>query len=185
MNSAGITNFVTGFANISALCANSSVLLCHSMKIFIFLLSSFISTLSWAQAKACYEIEIDFRTKKTFSSHADYQATVYDWLMREPAMPGPLSLWRAYGIYKREQQKALGLGNDKTAHCYLGCRIAQDVNYVTADYVGWYKEDQDIRDCKRGSQFDEYDYIATIKGAEIGEQQSDPMTCQRACKQLY
>lgn len=145
----------------------------------------FSATTSWAQAKACYEQEYNMKTRKVFSSQSEYDDAVREWQDRHPGGASPISLWRAYNIYKKEQQKALRLGNDKRAHCYVGCRIAQEIDLHTADYVGWYKEERDLSDCNIKSHFDEVDYVATLKGAEVGEQQRDAATCERACKQLY
>lgn len=77
------------------------------------------------------------------------------------------------------------MGSDKLAHCYIGCRISQETNYHTADYVGWLKEDRDISDCRGQSYFDEEDYRATVRGAQFGESQPDAPSCERACKQVY
>lgn len=100
-------------------------------------------------------------------------------------MPGPIDLMRAYSLYKKEKAQAEKLGNDKRAHCFLGCRISQHTDYHTADYVGWLKEDRDISDCNPRSHFDEEDYRATVRGAQIGESQNEAATCIQACKQVY
>lgn len=154
-------------------------------KLLPFLLICFATTPSWAQAKACHEQEYNEESRKVFSSRDEYADAIRAWKARAPDTPHPIALWRAYNIYKKEHHKALSLGNDKRAHCYIGCRISQDIDFPTADYVGWYKEERDLSDCNRRTHFDEIDYIATIKGAEIGKQQHESSTCERACKQLY
>lgn len=153
--------------------------------LFILAFVVFSANTSLAQSKACYQKELNQKTKKVFSSQEEYDATRIDWQYRSPGRANPIYLWRAYNLYKKEQQKALALGNDKRAHCYIGCRIAQETDFHTADYVGWYKEERDLNDCKASTQFDELDYLSTVRGAEIGVQQDEGSTCARSCKQLY
>jgi hypothetical protein len=67
----------------------------------------------------------------------------------------------------------------------VGCRISQEVNYRTAEYVGWYKEDQDIKDCNKSTHFDVADFDATVEGAQMGQSQIDVAGCLQACTQKY
>lgn len=144
-----------------------------------------ISFNALAAKPLCYQQEIDPQTGKVFESVRDYEALLADWNHQEPAPANPFSLMKAYGIYNKEKSLSLRLGNDKTAHCYLGCRISMDVNLKTAIYVGWLKEQRDITDCNRASRFETADYTATAHGAEMGSSLRAPEECQRACKQAY
>ena len=92
------------------------------------------------------------------------------------------ALMKAYNVYTKEKKIADSLKNDKKAHCYMGCRIAQEVNFKTAEYVGWMKEDQDIRDCKASTHFDEADFVATVKGAELAQSALDGKACFSSCQ---
>lgn len=156
-----------------------------SMYKILFIVMLGFSSLAQAQKKLCFQNEIDPRTGRTFFSENEHQDLRAAWLDKSPGITNPFSLMKAYAIYKNEKAYAQSLGSDKLSHCYLGCRISQATNYQTADYVGWLKEDRDLTDCKANSQFDEEDYIATIKGAQFGETQSEPATCARACLQIY
>lgn len=144
-----------------------------------------ISLDATAAKPLCYQQEIDPRTGKVFESAQDYEALLTEWSHQEPAPANPFSLMKAYGIYNREKNLSLRLGSDKTAHCFLGCRISMDVNLKTAIYVGWLKEQRDITDCNRSSRFETADYTATVHGAEMGSSLRTPDECQRACKQAY
>lgn len=138
-----------------------------------------------AFAQECFSNEINPRTNKIFSSAEVYQGVVQDWLSREPESPGIFTLARAYSIYKKEQAAAQALGNDKRAHCYMGCRISQGTNYRTSEYVGWMKEDRDIKDCKKGTRFEYADFDATVVGGQFGQSQVDATGCVSICKQNY
>lgn len=100
-------------------------------------------------------------------------------------MPFPWHLVKAYSVYKNEKTQAERMSSDKRAHCYIGCRIAQETNYETADYVGWLKEKRDLSDCNPKTHFDEEDYKATIRGASFGNTQRDSLGCLQACTQTY
>lgn len=158
-------------------------------KLFLSALFLILLDLPAAQAQvevsACYKNEYNDRTKKVFTSSDEYNETLYNWYFNAPPQANPLALIKAYKLYKIEEANSVKLGNDKRAHCYIGCRIAQVVNFKTADYVGWIKEESDLRDCNLNTRFEEKDYLATRRGAEIGEQQSDPAICRTVCKDIY
>lgn len=154
------------------------------MKSLSLLFVTFLMT-QQAFAQACFSSEIDPRTNKIFASDDVYQTTVKDWLSREPRHPGLFDLYAAYGVYKSEQSVAQSLGNDKRAHCYMGCRITQKTNYETTEYVGWLKEDRDIKDCKKGTRFEYADFDATIVGGQKGQSEVDAEGCISTCKRNY
>lgn len=136
-------------------------------------------------AEACFTQEFNPTTNKVFASQADYDAALSDWQFRAPTSPGLFSLARAYAVYNKEKATAQQITNDKRAHCYVGCRISQDVDFRTAEYVGWLKEDRDIKDCNKGSHFDAADFDATVVGAQLGQSQMDATGCMAACKQNF
>ena len=151
---------------------------------FLILILSLFSWTAHAQS-SCYLGETDPRTGKVFASDNDYQDELARWQSKAPSMPGPISLLRAYRVYSAEKDRAAAMKSDKLAHCYMGCRISQTTDYATADYVGWLKEDRDIKDCRKTSHYDEHDYIATLRGAQLGETQNTAQECLRACEQIY
>ncbi|MGZ3780993.1 MAG: hypothetical protein ACXVCY_10125 [Pseudobdellovibrionaceae bacterium] len=128
-------------------------------------------------------METDSRTGTYFQSEEDYQKELERWALQNPGMPSPLSLVKAYSVYSKEKSKAVAISkkSDKKAHCYVGCRISQVTNYDTANYVGWLKEERDLKDCDPKTHYDEEDYRATLKGAQIGENHS--ADCLQACTQ--
>lgn len=154
-----------------------------SLALLLILLTSSLSAM--AAKPLCYQQEIHPHTGKVFQSQQEYEGFLADWSRQEPPPANPFFLMKAYGIYNREKAVSLSLGNDKTAHCYLGCRISMDVNLKTAIYVGWLKEQRDITDCNRSSSFETADYDATVHGAEMGTSLRSAEECQRACKQTY
>lgn len=152
------------------------------MKILIFVCYIFFSTGAIA-AEQCFQNEVNFRTKVVFASEDEYQQELFYWQQKEPEMPGMFELYKAYETFNKAKADAAKLKSDKTKHCFIGCRIAQDTSYPTADYVGWFKEIQDLKDCKRNTHYEEADYIATLRGAEAGR--NDAVECLAACKQIY
>lgn len=155
------------------------------MKLFI-LLSVFVFQVSaLAAQRECYLNEMNPQTGEAFATTQIYAKMKSEWKKLSPGLSQPFLLVRAYAVYKQEKDKAESLGTDKLAHCYMGCRIAQETDYSTAAYVGWLKEDRDISDCKAFSHFDEEDYIATIRGAEFGVVPVDTPSCAAMCKQIY
>lgn len=111
------------------------------------------------------------------------EASALMWRNRRPAHPGALRLARAYLTYRHEGATLAKIKYDKWAHCYAGCRIAQDVDVLTANYVAWLKEDRDLHDCDPGTHFDPEDEIATNIGASLASQAESPSACLALCKQ--
>ena len=110
---------------------------------------------------ACFQAE-------GFASEAAWSAQLRDWKNEAPPFPGPLNAWRGYETAKREQDFARNhFRNDKQQHCYVGCRITQDVNFDTSQYAGWEKERRDLTDCNSGTRFEIADYSATVAGAHF------------------
>lgn len=112
-----------------------------------------------------------------------------EWNAIKPDMPALTSLWKAKNVIDTERRYSLKLGNDKTAHCYLGCRISDETNTGTAQYVAWQKEYQDATDCNQKSLFEIADYEATLKGARRNTEKaailSTKKLCARYCKKVY
>lgn len=136
---------------------------------------------SLAQAKkACWKSEYNPLTNQIYDSESIYQEHVDDWKEIQPASANPLKLMTAYNVYKSEKEKSLSLGNDKVAHCYIGCRVNQKTDFRTVEYMGWYKEMQDITDCKLDTHFEEKDFLATLSGAE--SQAISATECVNFCK---
>lgn len=147
------------------------------------LICTLINLVSYAEAAPCYKREVNPSTSKRYTSSKKWRTDRDAWDANEPAKPSLIEL--AYGNHIAESVKATAesLGNDKAAHCYTGCRIAKDTNYKTAVYAGWYKESQDIKDCKASTHFDQADYDATELGAEIGDGKNS--NCKRSCTREF
>ncbi len=154
------------------------------MRNILFCLIFICSTQALA-APLCFQQEYNLPKGQVFASEQEYNDIKVRWQQQDPGFGNPLSLVKAYAIYRQEKDYAQKLGSDKRAHCYLGCRIAQETSYKTADYVGWLKEERDLGDCNLKSRYDEEDYRATVQGAQFGENQSEASSCVRACKQVY
>lgn len=105
-----------------------------------------------------------------------------EWKSLEPARPNMIALWLGWNTAKEERPKALSLGDDKAAHCYLGCRIAQDAGEKAALYAGWYKEWTDLTDCNSRTAFDPEDEIATKEGALAAREFRRPEDCVQFCR---
>jgi hypothetical protein len=156
-------------------------------KVFLTFILFLITSSAFAADKSCYKQEFNPDTLKVFSHVEDYNSALQDWQAREPQHPGLVKLAAAYAIYRSEKQsnEALARIKDKRAHCYVGCRISQELDYRTAEYVGWYKEIKDIKDCNPESHFDPADFDATIDGAHMGQSQVGAAACLQACEQKY
>ncbi|UOF01710.1 hypothetical protein [Bdellovibrio reynosensis] len=155
------------------------------MKKWLLVLS--IISFNASAADLCFKSENNPRTGEVFQTQADYDDELSLWNQKHPGMPNPFSLMKAYSLYSSEKDLAnkLKKKSDKLAHCYVGCRISQEISKRTADYVGWYKEEKDLKDCHHGTRFDEQDYIATVRGADLGETQQDAKGCLDSCTQIY
>lgn len=154
------------------------------MSSFLFMLMLSLSTQAFAEGE-CYTQEINPHTNKAYTSLEQYNSHKQEWTSIAPESPGLFALARAYGSYSREKAIATKLRNDKRAHCYIGCRLSQEMDYRTAEYVGWLKEDRDIKDCSKATHFDSADYKATRAGATFGESQPDAAGCVAVCKANY
>ncbi|AGH95086.1 hypothetical protein [Pseudobdellovibrio exovorus] len=146
---------------------------------------SLIPNLVWATtaSAACWQQENNPVTGKRYSSATEYQAHLNFWAGKMPIIPNPLNLVNGYNLYKSELPKMRGLSNDKVKHCYAGCRIAQETSQNTANYMGWYKERQDLIDCNPNTRFEHQDYIATAYGAKIKTNSS--ADCVHTCEQAW
>ncbi len=133
-----------------------------------------------ASSHDCWKKEIDPTTEKIYSSEQAWQFHVDYWQKKNKIIPNPFQLARAYGLYKSNKKTATQLKNDKMAHCYMGCRIAQDVDFRTAKYLAWLKEEKDITDCNPNSHFEAKDYEATLIGARIPK--GNYPNCIQQCK---
>ena len=128
-----------------------------------------------AQASDCWRQE-------GFASPAAYQKQISDWRAEAVPFPGPLDAYSAYRIGKDERDFALDrLKNDKKAHCYMGCRISQDVNFATAQWAGWKKEEKDLVDCNPSTHFETMDYQVTVVGAHLGLSAKTAEDCVHRC----
>jgi len=141
-----------------------------------------MTSLAAAAPVACHTQEINPGTLEPYSTAQAYNAVVKNWQSRQPDHPGMISLGKAFAVYRSEKATLNKMRNDKQAHCYAGCRISQEVNYRTAEYVAWLKEDRDVKDCKKTSHFDNLDFIATVDGAQLGQSAVDDIACMAGCK---
>lgn len=139
---------------------------------FLVLFSS-LTACATASAKdskvACWQQE-------SYQDKASYNQEVQNWYYSMPIVPDIFTLLRAYNVSKKYRSEALRLGNDKTAHCFMGCKISEEVNFKSAVYAAWRKEYDDLKDCNSNSHFEIADFNATIDGAE------NPNQCQIYCQ---
>lgn len=149
------------------------------MKTLLLLLVFGFGSSAYAKG-ACYSSEKNVSTKKMFTEN-DWEEALADWDSKEPADPGILKLFAAYQVYQKELPTANTFKGDKRKHCYIGCRIAQDVSHDTAVYTAWYKEKEDLTDCVKGSYFELRDYEITVQGADLGLKNKDPKYCLEEC----
>lgn len=110
-----------------------------------------------------------------------------EWKAIKPRTPGVALLLKAKKIVDVEKDYSLQLGTDKTAHCYLGCRISEDVTFEVAKFSAWQKEYNDATDCNSNTYFDISDYEATLVGAEYGAQVNPRIRnqCASYCKTVF
>jgi hypothetical protein len=151
---------------------------------FLFLLFSLLSFVANAQDDLCFNKEINPSTKKPYANVKVWQADLDAWNKSAPGNPYTSDLLKAYDIYKREYKKTLSFKKDKVQHCYMGCKIAQEVNLKTTTYVGWYKEQEDLTDCKLTTHFEQLDFTATVDGGLLGAS-SKTVNCEIECKRLW
>lgn len=108
------------------------------------------------------------------------EAQMKEWMNLRPKSPALAFLLKAKKIVDAEKDYALSLGTDKTAHCYLGCRVNGEVNFQTAQFLAWQKEHSDATDCNPDTYFDVADYEATLFGAQLASNE-----CVNTCKKVY
>lgn len=160
------------------------------MNIFTFALAvlAFATSVS-AQETECYQQEIDPQTKQIYQNRAQWEADRSSlWDDRAPVIYSPFRLQRGYSVARAESRNAQKMGYDKGKHCYVGCRVANDVDYEVAVYAGYYKEDKDLLDCKPSTHFDLTDLAATIAGADFALSnpgRADADFCKQQCRQAF
>lgn len=127
---------------------------------------------------ACYEAE-------GFTSSSKWREKTKHWDQERPASPSLWESYQAYLVAKKERPFAQEhFQNDKQMHCYIGCRIAQDISLKAAKFAGWAKERRDLTDCDSGTHFEELDYWVTVRGAELGTAFPSASECIRWCEFL-
>lgn len=121
-----------------------------------------------------------------FPSELPYRIQISEWKRDAVPFPGPFDALTAYRVYKNEAAFALEhYKNDKKVHCYMGCRIAQDANFETAQWAGWEKERRDLEDCNPSTHFEVLDYTVTVTGAHLGLKSNRRDDCTRACDREF
>lgn len=150
--------------------------------LFTLLFSLCFTSIATAQS-ACYENEKNVSTKKMFTED-EWNSAISEWDSQEPQDPGLLKLFAAWNVYKKEAPAVKKIKGDKRKHCYIGCRIAQEVSYDTALYVAWMKEKEDITDCDASTLFEWRDFEVTVHGAELAKDSSNEKYCLDQCTQI-
>ena len=121
-----------------------------------------------------------------FASLDAFQQQQRDWSRENIPLPAPWNIVAAYQIYKTEQADVRkSFRNDKQMHCYMGCRIAQDVNFVTAQWAAWKKEERDLNDCNSETHFETLDYQVTVIGAHYAVTAKTKEDCRDPCIQNF
>lgn len=141
-------------------------------KIFLAIFTVMCSTQAFAASatnEPCWQHEENPATKAPYASEQEWKMDQEYWKQRSPEMANPISLLRAYSVYRSEMQALPKFHSDKQTHCFMGCRIAQTTDFATAQYVAWLKEDRDIKDCDLNTHFETADFDATVAGARIGD----------------
>ncbi|MBL7556738.1 MAG: hypothetical protein JNM24_13030 [Bdellovibrionaceae bacterium] len=152
------------------------------LKLLVFI---FLSHLSLALAETddlCWTKEENSATKQPYSSFNEWDNDVFEWKRKYHAQFNLVLLVKAFSAYSKERAKASSFGNDKIAHCYIGCRIAQRTDFRTSRFAAWYKEFKDITDCNMDTHFETKDYEATLLGAEAGRNKKT--NCELVCPSL-
>jgi len=152
------------------------------MKILFILLSVSFTSSAFAQ-NACYDNETNVKTKKAYSED-QWNMEIADWGTQEPKDPGVINLFAAWKVYKNKAATVKKIKGDKRKHCYMGCRIAQDVSLETAIYVAWLKENDDLTDCEKSTLFEHRDFEVTVEGAELSKESSDKQHCLDECSKI-
>jgi hypothetical protein len=131
-------------------------------------------------SNVCWQNEKNTLTQKTFSQE-EWTLANESWQQLMPQEIGYFKLYKAWRIYRSESKTLNKLKKDKLKHCYLGCRISQEISYEASAYLAWYKEYKDLNDCDKTTFFEVLDAEATLKGAEFGEQTKVPEDCFNLC----
>ncbi len=142
---------------------------------------SLFSALALAQQtnpNSCWKTELNYTTNKVYTSEKLYNAHRAYWSTFNKVTPDPISLSKAYFVYKTEIKRTEKFSKDKVKHCYMGCRISAEIDLPAAKYVAWSKEMDDITDCKIKSHFEIKDYEATVDGAQ---NPGRPQVCEKYC----
>lgn len=137
-----------------------------------------------SQAKAmgqdsCWAQESYKEQGGSFTSKLEWEQVRKEWNNIRSLPHDPRLVLKAYHLAKAETKKAGQLGGDKMAHCYMGCRIAQETDYETARFAAWYKEMKDLTDCNPNTAFEYADYAVTCLGAEL--RAATPEQCVQQC----
>ncbi|MEN9722777.1 MAG: hypothetical protein RJB38_763 [Pseudomonadota bacterium] len=115
-----------------------------------------------------------------------WNQTREQWQRQQPRIPSPRMALRGWRVVREWSDFAIhSLPSDKGAHCYLGCRIAQVADLTTARYAAWEKERRDLSDCQSKTHFEEADFTATMRGAQIGLESRSEVDCLAECRQQF
>ena len=140
----------------------------------------FMAQGAFASSLSCAASEKNALTNRIFSVD-EYREVLGEWEDAEPAAPGLLRLFRAYNLYQSEKPRVDKIRGDKAKHCFLGCRMAEEIDLKTAIYVAWYKEQKDLTDCNSKTLFEHADYDATVIGAETAMASPEVSDCYQVC----
>lgn len=125
--------------------------------------------------KCCWKAE-------GFSNEQDYKNALDFLNSINPGFPGPIDALCGYKVGSDAKKKYGKSTNDKWLHCYIGCMIANKCNQDTALYAAWWKEYQDLADCKSNTHYDPSDFDATELGASYTGNEQD---CYDSCASAY
>lgn len=130
----------------------------------------------------CWANENDPRNHQPYTSEAAWRNDISTWENQNVQVVSPLKLAIAYKVYKSELKNTKLLANDKVVHCVMGCKIMQQTDYKTANFLAWYKEYNDLTDCQKNSNFEFLDYEATVYGADTAARALD---CHKTCDDVF
>ena len=146
---------------------------------FAFFVFSSFSLTAFAEIEPCWRLEINPRTEEKYNSVSDWNRAMWDWERASPLKPSPAQLFAASKIYFAYNGQVTNWNFDKAAHCFLGCKMSQEISFQAAQYTAWFKEFGDLRDCNEHTHFGQADYNATIQGAALGQDKN--MNCEQLC----
>lgn len=150
------------------------------------MLSLILSTVpSFAFADDCYLHEIDPQTKRVYQNEAQWKADQDKLWAAAPPSPSLYRLKKGYDVAISESGISRGIGSDKRKHCYVGCRIANDVGHDVAVFAAYYKENKDLLDCNSKTHYDLADIPATVRGADLAMASKSPADkdyCWKECR---